>query len=201
MPWRPRDGRAAGRAARRALGTRRQPRRRNPSRRSSPSSTPRWRRARSRRHLRESPDTASALITRVGAHLRYADRRRAEPADPGLVDAMGDDHALALHPPGVADLLDLRVDEQIGIAALQRPRPKRVDLLVEALADPADLAATDAQLVDAATAEDEQAGTLGRADRGCGAGRRRRARQGAPAAPRASSRPRSISSRPLRRLR
>jgi CRP/FNR family transcriptional regulator, cyclic AMP receptor protein len=34
--------------------------------------------SRFRRHLRESPDTAIALITHVGAHLRYADRRRAE---------------------------------------------------------------------------------------------------------------------------
>ena len=50
-----------------------------------------------------------------------------------------DDDALALNSPAVADFLDLRVDEQVRVAALQRPLPKRLDLLVEQPSDPADL--------------------------------------------------------------
>ena len=45
----------------------------------------------------------------------------------------------------VADLLDLRVDEQIGVAALQRPLAKRLHLLVEQPGDPADLGLADPQ--------------------------------------------------------
>jgi len=52
---------------------------------------------------------------------------------------MGDDHALALHPAAVSDLLDLGVKEQIEIAPLQRPGPERLDLLIQPRADPADL--------------------------------------------------------------
>jgi hypothetical protein len=50
-----------------------------------------------------------------------------------------DHHALAHHPPAGTDLLDLGVDEQIRIAALQRPLAKRLHLLIEQGADPADL--------------------------------------------------------------
>jgi hypothetical protein len=63
----------------------------------------------------------------------------------GLVHAVGDDHALALHPASVADLLDLRVEEQIEVAALKRPGAKRLDLLVEPGADAADLRPADPQ--------------------------------------------------------
>jgi hypothetical protein len=48
------------------------------------------------------------------------------------VHAVGDDHALAPNASAVSDLLDLRVDEQVGVAALQRPGPERLDLLVQA---------------------------------------------------------------------
>src|SRR6185437_9115745 len=57
-----------------------------------------------------------------------------------LVDAVGDDHALAPDAPAVSDLLDLGVDEQVGVGAFQRPRAERLDLLIQARADPADLA-------------------------------------------------------------
>ena len=50
---------------------------------------------------------------------------------PGLVHAVGDDHALALHPATVADLLDLGVEKQIKVAALKRPQAKRLDLLIQ----------------------------------------------------------------------
>jgi len=63
----------------------------------------------------------------------------------GLVHAVGDDHALALHAAAVADLLDLGVEEQIEVAALQRPRAERLDLLVQPRADAADLRPADPQ--------------------------------------------------------
>ena len=63
----------------------------------------------------------------------------------GLVHTVGNDHALANDAAAVADLLDLAVEEQIGVAALQRPRAERLDLLIEPGADPADLAAAHAQ--------------------------------------------------------
>jgi hypothetical protein len=43
---------------------------------------------------------------------------------------MGDDERLVDHAAAVSDLLDLRVEKQIRIAALQRPRPERLDVLV-----------------------------------------------------------------------
>jgi hypothetical protein len=52
---------------------------------------------------------------------------------------MGDHQRLVDHPAAVADLLDLGVEEQIRVAALQRPRAERVDVLIQRLADPADL--------------------------------------------------------------
>jgi hypothetical protein len=61
------------------------------------------------------------------------------------VHTVGNDHALALHPAAVADLLDLGVKEQIQVAALQRPCAERLDLLVQPRADAADLAAADPQ--------------------------------------------------------
>jgi hypothetical protein len=55
------------------------------------------------------------------------------------VHAVGDDHAFALHAATVADLLDLGVQEQVDLAALQRARAERLDLLVQSGTDPADL--------------------------------------------------------------
>jgi hypothetical protein len=72
--------------------------------------------------------------------LGLADVQADDFAAAGLVDAVGDDHALPPDAAAVADLLDLRVDEQVWVAALQRPRAERLDLLVQAAADPADLA-------------------------------------------------------------
>ena len=71
--------------------------------------------------------------------LRWADVQADDLPPAGLVHAVGDHHALALNAAAVADLLDLRVDEQIGVAALQRPLAERLDLLVERPRDPADL--------------------------------------------------------------
>jgi hypothetical protein len=77
--------------------------------------------------------------------LGLADVQADDLAAPGLVDAVGDDHALAHHAAAGADLLDLGVDEQIRVAALQRPLPEGLDLLVEQAGDAAHLALADAQ--------------------------------------------------------
>jgi hypothetical protein len=51
------------------------------------------------------------------------------------------DHQRLIHDAAaVADLLDLGVKEQVRIAALQRPRPERLDVLIERAADATDLA-------------------------------------------------------------
>jgi hypothetical protein len=56
------------------------------------------------------------------------------------VHGVGDDDGFALHAAAVADLLDLGVDEQVRVAALQRPLPERLDRLVEQSGDPRQLA-------------------------------------------------------------
>src|SRR4051812_13765499 len=61
------------------------------------------------------------------------------------MDGVRDDDALARDAAAVSDLLDLRVDEQIRVAALQRPLAERLHLLVQQARDPADLRARDAQ--------------------------------------------------------
>jgi hypothetical protein len=58
---------------------------------------------------------------------------------------MGDDDSVALHATAIADLLDLRVDEQLRITALKRALAKRLHLLGEQPRDPADLALGDPQ--------------------------------------------------------
>jgi hypothetical protein len=63
----------------------------------------------------------------------------------GLMDGVGDHDTLAGDAAAVADLLDLGVDEQIRVAALQRPLAERLDLLIEQPGDPADLALRDPQ--------------------------------------------------------
>jgi hypothetical protein len=71
--------------------------------------------------------------------LGFADVQADDLAPAGLVHGMRDDNRLARHPAAVADLLDLGVDEQILIAALQRPLAKRLHLLVQQPRDPAHL--------------------------------------------------------------
>src|SRR4051812_38373557 len=72
--------------------------------------------------------------------LGRADVEADDLAPPGLVDGVRDDDALARDAPAGADLLDLGVDEQIRVAALQRPLAERLHLLVEQPRDPTDLA-------------------------------------------------------------
>ena len=74
----------------------------------------------------------------------------------GLVHAVRDHDRFVHHAAAVADLLDLGVQPQIRVLALQRPRPKGLDLLIQQLADTAHFRLGDAQperlhqLVDAA---------------------------------------------------
>ena len=84
---------------------------------------------------RVTSERRNSLPERLG--LRGADGQADDLAAPRLVNGVRDHDGLALHAPAVADLLDLRVDEQIGVAALQRTLPKRPDLLVKQAGDPA----------------------------------------------------------------
>ena len=61
------------------------------------------------------------------------------------MDTVRDHQRLVDDAPAVAHLLDLGVEEHVRVAALQRARPERLDVLVERLADPADLALADPQ--------------------------------------------------------
>jgi hypothetical protein len=61
------------------------------------------------------------------------------------VHAIGEHQRFTHDAAAVSDLLDLRVQPQVGVAALERPVAERVDLLVEARADPRDLALRDPQ--------------------------------------------------------
>jgi len=83
--------------------------------------------------------------SRQNASVSAADVQADDLAAAGLVDGVRDDDALALHAAAVSDLLDLGVDEQIRVAALQRPLAERLHLLIEQAGDPADLALGDPQ--------------------------------------------------------
>jgi hypothetical protein len=80
---------------------------------------------------------------RLGLGLPDVDADDLPPA--GVVHAVGDDQCLAAHPAAVADLLDLGVQPQIHVVALQRALTKRLDLLIQQRADPADLRLGDPQ--------------------------------------------------------
>jgi hypothetical protein len=90
-------------------------------------------------------DEATEELAPEGLGLRGADVEADDLAPAGLVDGVGDHDALACHAPAVADLLDLGVDEQIRIAALQRPLAERLHLLVQQPRDPAHLGLRDSQ--------------------------------------------------------
>jgi hypothetical protein len=75
--------------------------------------------------------------------LGLADVDREDLATAGLMHAMRDDEGFVDDAAAVADLLDLGVQEQVWVAALQRAGAKGVDVLVQRLADPADFALRD----------------------------------------------------------
>ena len=70
---------------------------------------------------------------RLGLGLADIDREDLAPA--GLVHAVRDHQRLVDDAAAVADLLDLRVQQQVRVGALQRPRAERLDVLVERRAD------------------------------------------------------------------
>src|SRR5215213_3977230 len=82
------------------------------------------------------------------------------------MDPMRDHERLVDDATAVADLLDLGIEEQIGVGALQRPGAERLDVLVEQPADPAHFALGHAQpealdeLVDAARGNPTDIGLL-----------------------------------------
>src|SRR5205823_7286822 len=88
--------------------------------------------------------------------LRLADVKTDDLPASGLVHGVRDHHTLARHPAAVADLLHLRINKQIRVAALQWPGAEGLDLLIQAHADPRHLTAANSQtealdqLVDAA---------------------------------------------------
>ena len=85
------------------------------------------------------PEAAEELAPeRLGFALADVDADHLAAA--GLVDAVGDHQALLPHFARLADPLDLRVEPQVGVAGvMQRPLAERRDLLIEPLAEPADL--------------------------------------------------------------
>jgi hypothetical protein len=85
-------------------------------------------------------DQAAEKVGPEGLGLGLADVDGEDLATAALVNAVRDDQRLVDHAAAVADLLDLGVQEQVGVAALKRSRPEGVDVLVERLADAADLA-------------------------------------------------------------
>jgi len=101
-----------------------------------------------------------------GLGLGLADIESDDLPPAGLVHAVGHDHALAHHASAVSDLLDLGVEEEVGVAALKRPRPEGLDLLVEAGADARDLGLRDPEaerlddLVDLARGDPGHVGLL-----------------------------------------
>ena len=53
-----------------------------------------------------------------------------------LMDGVGEHQCFRHHAAAVTDLLDLGIKPQIRVAALERPVPERLHLLIETLADP-----------------------------------------------------------------
>ena len=90
-------------------------------------------------------DEASEELGPERLGLGLADVDREDLAPPGLMHAVRDDQRLGDDAAAVADLLHLGVQEQVRVAALQRPRPERLDVLVQRLADAADVGLGDPQ--------------------------------------------------------
>ncbi len=86
-----------------------------------------------------------------------------------LVDAIGEHERLAHNAATIADLLDLRIEPEVGVAALERAVAEGVDLLVQTLADARDLALRDPEperldhLIDLARGDAGDIGLLHRA--------------------------------------
>ena len=68
--------------------------------------------------------------------LRFADVEADHLSVAGLVHGVGEHQRFTHDAAAIADLLDLRIQPQIGVAALERAVAERLHLLVESLADP-----------------------------------------------------------------
>src|SRR5436305_3463236 len=90
-------------------------------------------------------DQAAQKLAPEHLGLGLADVKADDLSPAGLVHRMCDHHALARHTAAITNLLDLRVNKQIRIAALKRAGPECLDLLVKASADPQNLAAAHAK--------------------------------------------------------
>jgi hypothetical protein len=84
----------------------------------------------------QSPEKAGP--ERVGFGL--ADVKAEDLAPSGLMNAVRDHQRLGHDAAAVADLLDLGIEEHVRVGALQRPRPERLDVLIQRGAHAADLA-------------------------------------------------------------
>jgi hypothetical protein len=111
----------------------------------------------------------------VAVMSRHSDRA----ADlPRRWNAVGDHQRLGHDAAAVADLLELRIEEHVRIAALQRPRPERFHMLVKRLTYTADLGLADAQakaldqLVDTSRRDAADVGLLDHPSSGCSERRR-----------------------------
>jgi hypothetical protein len=92
-----------------------------------------------------APDERAQELAPEALGLGGADVEADDLPPAGLVHGVRDDDALARDTAAVTDLLDLRIDEQIRIAALERPLAESLHLLVEQPRDPTDLALGDPQ--------------------------------------------------------
>jgi hypothetical protein len=87
---------------------------------------------------RATRERRNSVQKRVG--LRGAEIQADDLAAAGLMVGVSDDDALALHAAAIADLLDLRVDEQIQVTTLPAAAPGTLGLVRRAGRDPADFA-------------------------------------------------------------
>src|SRR6187200_2045961 len=92
-----------------------------------------------------APDQATQEGGPERLGLGLADVDREDLAAAGLMDTMRDHERLVDDAPAVAHLLDLGVEEEVWVAALQRPGPERVNVLVQRRTDATDLAPGNAQ--------------------------------------------------------
>ena len=89
----------------------------------------------SRPRARKRPQELAPERLGLGlAHVQADDLAAA-----GLVHAVGDHQRLVAHPARLADPLDLGVQPQVRVGALQGPLAEDPDLLVQAAAQPGDL--------------------------------------------------------------
>jgi len=91
----------------------------------------------------DADDRVAAGKERLRLGLADVDAENLTPA--ALMDAVSDHQRLGHHAAAVTDFLDLRVEEQVRVGALQRPAAERVNVLIKRLADSTDFGLRDTQ--------------------------------------------------------